>query len=87
MQQAKIWEVNMKKNNNSPLKMVFHRFLKDKAAVVAGIVFLSIVFIGIFANFLTPYDPNAADVTIRLQSPSMDISWEQTTWVEIYSQD
>ena len=57
----------MKKNNNSPLKMVFHRFLKDKAAVVAGIVFLSIVFIGIFANFLTPYDPNAADVTIRLQ--------------------
>ena len=62
----------MKKNNNSPLKMVFHRFLKDKAAVVAGIVFLSIVFIGIFANFLTPYDPNAADVTIRLQSPSME---------------
>ena len=72
MLQAKIWEVIMKKNNTSPLKMVFHRFLKDKAAVVAGIVFLSIEFIGIFAYFLTPYDPNAADVTIRLQSPSME---------------
>lgn len=46
-------------NDDSYLKTIAKRFLKDKVAVVSFILFILLVLIGIFASYLAPYNPNA----------------------------
>lgn len=42
----------------------------NRMAVVGGVVILIIALLAVFANFVTPYDPYAIDLTNRLQPPS-----------------
>lgn len=46
--------------------------LREHRSGTAGIVFVLLVVIaGVFAPWLTPYDPNAIDMGVALQSPSL----------------
>jgi len=44
----------------SQMQLVWARFKKNKAAMIAGMVLIAIIFMGFFAPFLSPYDPTIA---------------------------
>ncbi|WP_323796115.1 ABC transporter permease [Nisaea sp.] len=44
----------------SQMQLVWARFRKNKAAMVAGMVLIAIILMGFFAPFLSPYDPTIA---------------------------
>ncbi|WP_193170139.1 ABC transporter permease [Nisaea nitritireducens] len=44
----------------SQMQLVWARFRKNKAAMIAGMVLIAIVLMGFFAPFLSPYDPTIA---------------------------
>ncbi len=50
----------------------WHRYLRNKAAVIAGAVFILIVLYCIFWPMVSPYDPNEVDFSQRGQSPSLE---------------
>ena len=60
------------KKSDSFIKQVFRRLLKNKLAMIGGIIFLIFIFIGIFANVIAPHDPTEVDVVRRLQPPSSE---------------
>jgi len=49
---------------------ILRTFMKNKAALIGGIVALVIVIVAIFAPLLSPYDPLEQDVFHRLTPPS-----------------
>lgn len=49
------------------LATVFRRLLRNKAAVVGGIVVLALIVMAVFAPHLAPYDPLGQDVPNRFQ--------------------
>jgi oligopeptide transport system permease protein len=53
-------------------KDAWHRYLRNKGAVVAGAVFVLIVLYCIIWPIISPYDPNAVDFSQRGQSPSLE---------------
>lgn len=50
---------------------VWHRLLQNKLAVVGMCMVIVLVFVCVFANVFSPYDPNEVDPTNRLQFPSL----------------
>ncbi|MEO4055418.1 nickel transporter permease [Solibacillus sp. CAU 1738] len=48
------------------------RLMKNKAAVIGGIVILFIILVGIFGPFLLKTDPNAQNILNKLQPPSKE---------------
>lgn len=44
----------------SQMQLVWARFRKNKAAMIAGMVLIAIILMGFFAPFLSPYDPTIA---------------------------
>ncbi|MER2029443.1 MAG: nickel transporter permease [Solibacillus sp.] len=53
-------------------KTFMKRLLKNKAAVVGGLVILFIILVGIFGPFLVKTDPNAQNILNKLQPPSKE---------------
>ncbi|MGI6148577.1 MAG: ABC transporter permease [Limnochordia bacterium] len=56
----------------SEFRRIVRRLLKNRRAVVGGIILLIIVFLAIFAPYVTPYDPIKQDIRNRLQGPSRE---------------
>jgi oligopeptide transport system permease protein len=50
----------------------WHRYIRNKGAVLAGSVFVLIVLYCVFWPIVSPYDPNAVDFAQRGQSPSLE---------------
>ncbi|KLU40058.1 MAG: ABC transporter permease [Limnochordia bacterium] len=48
------------------------QLLKNRRAVVGGIVLFVIIFLAIFAPYVTPYDPVKQNIRNRLQGPSRE---------------
>ncbi|MEG0473976.1 MAG: ABC transporter permease subunit, partial [Solibacillus sp.] len=53
-------------------KTFMKRLLKNKAAVIGGLVILFIILVGIIGPFLMKTDPNAQDILNKLQPPSKE---------------
>lgn len=54
----------------SPLARTLHGMLRDRAAMAGLVVFLALVSMAIFAEWVAPYDPAAVHMRDRLQEPS-----------------
>lgn len=54
----------------SETRRILRQLMKNRRAVVGGIVLLVIIFLAIFAPYVTPYDPVKQDIRNRLQGPS-----------------
>ena len=50
------------------LKKKYRQWLKVKVAIGGTVVF-TLIFVGLFAPWITPYDPNNQDLLAALQSP------------------
>lgn len=53
-------------------KTFMKRLLKNKAAVVGGLVILFIIIVGVLGPFLVKTDPNAQNILNKLQPPSKE---------------
>ncbi len=42
------------------MKLIWARFKKNRSAMVGGVVLLTLISMGVFAPFLSPYDPTIA---------------------------
>lgn len=64
----------MKKSNPraEAFKTFMKRLMKNKAAVVGGVVVLLVILIAIFGPFLLKNDPNAQNILNKLQPPSKE---------------
>jgi peptide/nickel transport system permease protein len=58
-------------NAPSERRKTLRRFLRNRTAVVGGLVVLLFILIAIIAAFWTPYDPDTPVLALRLQSPSL----------------
>ncbi len=60
-------------------QLIWSRFKKQKAAMVGAAILIWLVLSGIFAGFLTPYDPTIAgrDKTYQNGSPQMPKFWDE----------
>ena len=65
------------------LPEVWRRFRKNKRAVVGGILVIIILLSGIFAPFLTPYEPNVQNRMEINKGPS----WEHLCGTDNYGRD
>ena len=65
------------------LPEVWRRFRKNKRAVVGGILVIIILLSGIFAPFLTPYEPNVQNLMEINKGPS----WEHLCGTDNYGRD
>jgi ABC-type dipeptide/oligopeptide/nickel transport system permease subunit len=54
----------------SQLKQMWYALIQNKAAVVGMVIIIFLVFLALFAKFITPYDPNYADLSINKLPPS-----------------
>lgn len=54
------------------LSRVFNEITRRKSATVALLFIFCIIFWAIFADFISPYDPNIQDLTKRKQGPSLE---------------
>lgn len=59
----------------SRTKAFIKKFLKRKAAVISLVFILFILFMGIFAPYIVPYDAAMPDYTALLQGPSPEHWW------------
>lgn len=55
-----------------PIREVWRRLKRNRAAIAGGVIVLIFVVTAIFAPFLVPYPPNEGDLTKRLQPPSRE---------------
>lgn len=53
-------------------KMFMKRLMKNKAAIIGGLVILFVILVGIFGPLLVKIDPNAQNLINKLQPPSKD---------------
>ncbi len=63
----------------SQLQLIWARFRRNRSAMVGGIVLVSLISMGIFAPFLSPYDPNIAgrDKEYQNGAPQIPYFWDQ----------
>lgn len=54
----------------SQFKQMWQALIQNKAAVAGMIIIGLLIFIALFGKFLTPYDPNYADLAVNKQPPS-----------------
>jgi oligopeptide transport system permease protein len=50
----------------------WRRYLRNKGAIVAGIVFILIVLYAVFVPIFSPYDPNEVDFSLAYISPNLE---------------
>lgn len=50
---------------------IWRRFKMSKTAVIGLIMLLSLIFLAVFADVITPYDATKSDAINRMQSPSL----------------
>lgn len=60
----------MERRKKSQLGDVWRRLRKNKLAVISMVLVFILVFSSIFANYIAPYEPDAANFGERLQLPS-----------------
>lgn len=70
----KIKEMNIQKSNTvvSPWKKIWYRFKRNKLGVAGVIIILTFILLSIFADLLSPYEPNYIDMEVFEQPPSRD---------------
>ncbi|WP_257349941.1 ABC transporter permease [Pseudalkalibacillus decolorationis] len=54
------------------IEAFINRMVRNKAALVGGLIVLFYIVIALFAPFLAPYDPFAIDLANKLQAPSLE---------------
>ena len=54
----------------SQLRLTLRLFRRNKLAMVGTGIVLFMILMAVFANLIAPYDPNYADISMRLQFPS-----------------
>lgn len=54
------------------IRKTYRFFGRSNLAMAAIVVLLTFVFVGLFAPWLAPYDPNAQNLALRLQPPLSD---------------
>ena len=61
------------------LQLIWVRFRRNRSAMVGGVVLLTLISMGIFAPFLSPYDPTIAgrDKTYQNGAPQIPYFWDQ----------
>ena len=61
------------------LQLIWARFKINRSAMVGGVVLISLIGMGIFAPFLSPYDPTIAgrDKTYQNGAPQIPYFWDQ----------
>ena len=61
------------------LQLIWARFRTNRSAMVGGVVLLTLIGMGIFAPFLSPYDPTIAgrDKTYQNGAPQIPYFWDQ----------
>ena len=61
------------------LQLIWVRFRRIRSAMVGGVVLLTLISMGIFAPFLSPYDPTIAgrDKTYQNGAPQIPYFWDQ----------
>ena len=57
--------------SESPGKLLWKRFRKNKLAVAGGVMVLWLFLIAVFAPFISPYDPSGIDRNQILEAPSI----------------
>lgn len=65
-----IAEVNKVEKPESQFKQMWQVLIQNKAAVVGMMIIGLLILIAIFGDFIAPYDPNYADLSINKQPPS-----------------
>jgi len=61
------------------LQLIWARFKRNRSAMVGGLVLMSLIGMGIFAPFLSPYDPTIAgrDKTYQNGAPQIPYFWDE----------
>ena len=61
------------------LQLIWARFRRNRSAMVGGLVLISLIGMGIFAPFLSPYDPTIAgrDKTYQNGAPQIPYFWDE----------
>ncbi|MCH9050657.1 MAG: ABC transporter permease [Proteobacteria bacterium] len=61
------------------LQLIWVRFRRNRSAMVGGVVLLTLISMGVFAPFLSPYDPTIAgrDKTYQNGAPQIPYFWDQ----------
>ena len=57
---------------SSPGKEAWKRLRRNKTAVIGLVIVILLLLVGLFANFIAPYDYRAQDYTTVLKSPSLE---------------
>lgn len=65
-----IAEVNKVEKPESQFKQMWQVLIQNKAAVMGMMIIGLLILIAIFGDFIAPYDPNYADLSINKQPPS-----------------
>ncbi len=62
----------------SQTQLIWARFRKNRAAMIAGVVLISMILMGLFAPFLSPYDPTIAgrDKEYENGPPQIPMFWD-----------
>lgn len=63
---------NLRRKKSSQMSLVWSRFRKNKLALAGFVIVSIVVFIAVFADFLTSYDPLETDPFNRLKAPSAE---------------
>ena len=76
----------------SQLQLIWARFRKNRSAMIGGTVLLALISMGLFASFLSPYDPTIAgrDATYQNGAPQIPYFWDKNGFSArpfIYSYD
>lgn len=58
-------------NNTTLINLFWHRFKKNRLAVIGGIIVLMLFTIAVLAPFIAPYNPDAINVKHVLEPPSL----------------
>ncbi|RLL47903.1 ABC transporter permease [Oceanobacillus piezotolerans] len=53
-------------------RVLFYKFMRNKTALIGGILIILFIFITIFGSIIAPYDPYTQDIINKLQGPSSD---------------
>ncbi len=63
----------------SQMQLVWARFKTNRSAMIGGVVLISLVLMGLFAPFLSPYDPTIAgrDKSYQNGAPQIPKFWDQ----------
>ncbi len=61
------------------LQLIWVRFRRNRSAMVGGVVLLTLISMGVFAPFLSPYDPTIAgrDKTYQNGAPQIPYFWDE----------